>query len=122
MESAPGAGIFSMAFINDSMGVAVGGNYVDSANASSNCAITRNGGRSWELVTEEQPNGYRSCVAVHAGSKLWLTTGRTGSEYSNDGGRSWEAIGTEGYYSCAVGNGYAFASGRRGKLARMKLP
>lgn len=121
LESAPGAGIFSMAFDHSGNGVLVGGNYVDSTNASSNCAFSSDYGQTWTLVTEQQPNGYRSCVAVHQSGSPWLTTGRTGSEYSNNGGRTWQAISTEGYYSCAMSSGTVFASGRRGKLARLFL-
>lgn len=114
-------GIFSMAFADTLTGVVVGGNYLDSANTNGNCAVTRDGGKSWQLVQDDKPNGYRSCVAVSPDGALWLTVGRTGSEYSNDGGASWQPISQRGYYTCQVGSTRAFASGRGGRLARMVI-
>jgi len=119
LMSATGMGIFSMVFTSELKGVIVGGSYVDSSNAASNCAVTSNGGVTWTLITEQQPRGYRSCVAAQG--KLMLTIGRTGSEISKDSGNTWVPIGEEGYFACAIGNKYAWAVGRNGKIGRLDL-
>ena len=119
--SAEGKGIFSMTMIDDQNGVIVGGAYMDSTNNVQNCAITQDGGKTWELIEENQPNGYRSCVASHATEKLLIAVGRTGSDISIDNGKSWTRIGEEGYYSCGITENYAWAVGRGGKMAYMKL-
>jgi len=118
--SGEGAGIFSMAFMNENDGVIVGGDYVDSVNATANCAITSDGGQTWQLIKSNQPNGYRSCVAA-IGDSLLITVGRTGSEYSTDKGLSWKPLGKEGYYSCGCSESYCWAVGRGGKMARLKF-
>ena len=124
LVSAPGAGIFSMAFSNDTDGIIVGGNYVDSASTNRICAVTRNAGETWTLVGDSAYpyglGGYRSCVAVSDDGSFWLATGRNGWEWSRDHGWAWDAGGTEAYYSCAFAGDFVFASGRGGKLARMR--
>jgi len=119
--SEAGAGIFSLAFWNMNEGVIVGGSYIDSTDASSNCAITNDGGKTWELITENNPKGYRSCVASKADGSLLLAVGRTGSDYSINKGKTWVANGDEGYYSCAIKNRSGWAVERNGKMAKLIL-
>lgn len=121
MMSAEGKGIFSMTFINEKQGVVVGGSYIDSTNTLNNCAVTEDGGKTWQTITQQQPNGYRSCVAQHPTQQLLITTGRTGSEYSVDHGKTWQTIGTEAYYSCALTEKTAWAVGKGGKMAKMEI-
>ncbi|MFK7907248.1 MAG: WD40/YVTN/BNR-like repeat-containing protein [Chitinophagales bacterium] len=122
--SAEGKGIFSMAMSDAQNGVVVGGAYMDSTNKVRNCAITQDGGKNWELIATQQPNGYRSCVASHATEQLLIAVGRTGSDISEDKGKSWTSIGQEGYYSCGIAAKTAWAVGRSGKMAKMdfRLP
>ena len=121
IASGNGTGVFSISFWNEMEGIAVGGNYVDSANATSNCAITDDGGKTWELIHQKNPNGYRSCAAANEGGSLLLTSGRTGIEYSIDKGKSWKFLSDEGFYSCAVGRKVAWLVGRNGKMGRIDL-
>ena len=119
LSSKEGAGIFSITFLNEEAGVIVGGDYVDSTNSNGNCATSSDGGVTWELVTEQNPNGYRSCVAVISGGKL-ITTGRTGSEFSHTKGQSWVEFSKDGYYACDCTPRVCWAVGRGGKMARLK--
>lgn len=121
MVSAEGKGIFSMAMSDAQNGVVVGGAYMDSTNNVRNCSITNDGGKTWQLVESQQPNGYRSCVSVHSNRNLWIAVGRTGSDVSTDGGKTWSPIGTEGYYSCGFAERIVWAVGKNGKMASMKL-
>ncbi len=119
--SAEGKGIFSMTMFDPRNGVIVGGSYMDSTNNIRNCAITENGGKTWQLVTENQPNGYRSCVAHHPIQNVLIAVGRTGSDVSLNRGKSWQSIGDEGYYACDIATKIAWAVGRGGKMAKMIL-
>lgn len=119
--SEAGAGIFSITFWNMQEGVIVGGSYIDSTNATSNCAITSDGGKTWEMIAENNPRGYRSCVASNEDGSLLVAVGRSGSEYSLDKGKTWVANGDEGYFSCAISNEAGWAVGRNGKMARLIL-
>lgn len=94
---------------------------MDSTNNIRNCAITKDGGKTWQLIEVNQPNGYRSCVAKHPNHNLWLAVGRTGSDISTDNGKTWSSIGVEGYYSCGFATKTAWAVGRGGKMARIEL-
>ncbi len=120
MRTGEGMGIFSMTFLDDLKGVVVGGSYVDSTSTVGNGAITLDGGKSWELC-KTPPRGYRSCVAYNAAEDWAFAVGRTGSDYSTDGGLNWYRIGDEGYYVCQFGAGYCWAVGRNGKIAKMQL-
>ena len=121
LTSSDAAGIFSIVFTTPNNGTIVGGSYLDSTNNSANCATTTDGGVTWKLVTGQQPRGYRSCVAATNDAKLLLTVGRTGSEWSKDHGNTWIPIGKKGYFACAVGNKYAWAVGRNGKVGKLDL-
>lgn len=121
IASGSGAGIFTAAFLNENDIVALGGDYVDSTNAASNCALTNDGGKNWKLITSNNPRGYRSCIASNKAKNLLLASGRTGTEYSVDGGLNWIAIGEDGYYSISIFHTIGWATGRNGKMARITL-
>lgn len=120
--SGKSAGIFSIAFRDGTHGVAVGGDYQDEGGANNNAATTVDGGRTWTIVKEHQPKGYRSCVAYgrFAGSYALLTVGPSGADYSLDDGRSWRSIGTEGFHTASLAGSIntGWAAGERGRIAR----
>jgi photosystem II stability/assembly factor-like uncharacterized protein len=114
------AGIFSMAFSDDSNGVAVGGDYKLEAEAVRNAAITRDGGRTWALV--EGLSGYRSAVAsVPAASHTWVAVGPSGSDVSSDGGRTWQALAGPGFHAIgfAPKSTTGWAVGEKGSVGRL---
>lgn len=116
--SADGCGIFSLVRTNDTL-VAVGGCYLDSTNAKANCAISLDEGQTWSLIEENQPRGYRSCVAFSSKAKLLVATGSTGMEYSLNGGWDWIPLSEEGYHTCSMADSTGWAMGRGGKMARL---
>lgn len=120
MHSAEGAGVFSLCFWDDKHGAAVGGSYVDSTRSDSNGAYTTDGGLSWQPC-DRTPFGYRSCVAANEDGSLLIATGRTGTDYSTDGGKTWINIGSEGYFACGIAQRTAWGVGRNGKMAVMRL-
>ena len=104
-------GIYSIAFRDARHGVIVGGDYTKPDAIERNAAVTDDGGLTWTLASEA-PHGYRSAVAYVPGREHTLVAvGRAGSDYSEDGGRTWHSLGDVGYYAL----GFAPASSRAAK-------
>jgi len=84
-------GIFSAAFYDKSIGCIAGGNYELPNQNFGNKAITKDGGKTWELIAENSGPGYISCVQFVPNSKGngLVTVGATGIHYSWDGGTTW---------------------------------
>lgn len=119
MRKGEGYGIYGMAFLDELHGITVGGSYVDSLNTLGNCAITQDGGMTW-LVPDTVPRGYRSCVTFSESGRYAVCVGRSGCEFSENKGMSWTPFSDEGYWVCDVGGSTLWASGRSGKLGRIK--
>lgn len=87
-------GIFSAAFYDKSIGCIAGGNYELPNQNFGNKAITRDGGKTWQLVAENSGPGYISCVQFVPNSKGngLVTVGATGIHYSGDGGTTWKQM------------------------------
>jgi photosystem II stability/assembly factor-like uncharacterized protein len=117
LRSGEGCGIFSLAATTDKL-IAVGGCYLDSANAEGNCAISTDLGRTWQLIAEHQPRGYRSCIAYSPKSNLLITCGRTGVEFSLSGW-AWIPLSDDGYYTCSLADSTGWLMGRGGKMAKL---
>lgn len=107
------AGIFSVAFSDSLHGVAVGGDYMKPAVSAGTMATTSDGGQAW---TAGSLPGYRSSV-VYAGVEIWISTGTSGSDWSRDGTKTWQAWTTEGFN--AFNNGWGV--GASGKIAKLDL-
>ena len=123
MMSGKAAGIFSVVFSNSKQGVIVGGDYEKERLAGNNVAWTSDGGKSWRLAGAKRPAGYRSGVALSRGSgkgTSLVAVGPAGSDVSADGGKSWNAIGEEGFHSVsfAPASGAGWAVGENGRIAR----
>jgi photosystem II stability/assembly factor-like uncharacterized protein len=109
------SGIFSI-FCDETTIDAVGGDYQDPARAYKNAAMSRDGGKTWELATQP-PGGYRSAIGKYSGG--YVTVGPTGAETSADGLR-WNSIGGVNFnaYAFAVSGGTGWAVGPHGSVAR----
>ena len=118
IRSAEGCGIFSLCLGNRTI-IAVGGCYLDSTNSKGNCAVSIDWGKTWQLVTENQPRGYRSCVAASKSKSLLISCGRTGVEYSLDDGFSWIPLSDDGFYTCSLADSTGWLMGKRGKMAKL---
>jgi len=116
MMNGEASGIYSMTFMDELNGVAVGGNYLDSANTKGNCVITSDGGLTWELP-KTPPTGYRSGVA-HNGKGVLIATGRNGIDVSYDKGNNWKHISDGAYYSVVLNGNSGWLSGRD-KMAKI---
>lgn len=117
-------GIFSIAMRNAQQGIIVGGNYKVPEDDKANVAITNDGGQHW-LTTQTCPRGYRSCVAYLPNRpNIVVSVGVGGSDYSKDGGRTWQLLDNMGFHSLSFAkNGSAgWAVGDDGRIAKLVLP
>lgn len=115
-------GIFTIDFYDTRTGIIFGGDWEEQSNNSSNKAITSNGGQSWELITDGQDPGYRSCVQYVPNSNGTgvIAVGIPGISYSGDGGGSWQHLGQEYFYTIRMTpSGTSAWLAGKGKIARM---
>lgn len=122
MLSGNASGIFSVSFQNKREGVIVGGTY-DKPELNKNiAAFTSDGGKTW-TPSETMPREYRSCVqAVNNGNKSFLfAIGKTGCDYSEDGGKNWQYISNKGFYTFRPVSGKltGFAAGSKGHISKL---
>lgn len=110
-------GIFSFAFYNDKQGVAVGGDYQKPEIVKGNCLLTTDGGTSW-TAPAAPPRGYRSAVE-YIDKNLVICTGPDGTDWSGDGGKTWQALPGEGYHAVrrAKTGRTVYLAGARGRIA-----
>lgn len=121
------AGIFSVAFRDAKRGVIVGGDYTKEGESNGNAAVTRDGGRTWTLVNDARPRGYRSCVAYVRGARggaqpLLVAVGPNGSDYSTDDGATWSSFSTEGFHTASFARAAGWAAGEGGRVAKFVAP
>lgn len=117
----PYSGIYSIAFKDKQHGIAVGGTFTKPDTAIHNAAISNDGGKNWQLLNKNGPQGYRSCVAYLPHYDIWITVSRTGGEISYDQGKNWKKFTEEIYYSISIGekSRFAWVSGPEGKIAKI---
>jgi len=114
-------GIYSIDFYDNLNGFGIGGDYTTPDNNEPNKILTHDGGKTWQLVVQNQSPGYRSCVQYipnRTGKEL-ITVGFKGIDFSNDGGYSWKHLSNEGFYTIRFLNdsiAYAAGNGRISKL------
>ncbi len=109
------SGIFSI-FCDERAIVAVGGDYQDPARAYKNAAVSKDGGKTWEVATQ-LPGGYRSAIGRYNGG--YVAVGPTGAETSVDGLR-WNSIGRVNFnaYAFPIPGNEGWAVGPHGTVAR----
>ena len=94
IKGTSGSGIFSIAMRDAKNGVIVGGNYENPDEINNNLAFTDDDGKTWKIA--KGLNGYRSGVTF-VGEKTIIAVGSSGSDISNDGGKTWVNLDKENY-------------------------
>jgi hypothetical protein len=93
------SGAFSICMISDSVGVIVGGDYMNPDLCLNTCFYTDDAGQFW-INAEEQTRGYRSCVYFANG--VFYAAGTNGLDYSTDNGISWKPFANGNFFAlCA---------------------
>ena len=116
-------GIYSIDFYDENTGVIFGGNWEKKEFNEGNKALTKDGGKTWELLSNGAGPGYRSSVSFVPGTKGkgLVAVGSPGISYSNDQGENWMEMSKEGFYAIEfVNDSVAFASGRN-RIAKLKF-
>lgn len=111
-------GPYSMCFANDSIGVVVGGNYLDPDLKLNTTFTTKDGGETWMNI-ENPPRGYRSCVIEHDG--VFYACGQTGIDVSFNNGDDWAAFANGPFFAMKAHQGKLFASTVYGELKIFNL-
>lgn len=115
VKGTAGSGIFSIAMRDKKHGVIVGGNYEKPDDITNNLAFTNNGGKTWTLG--KGLNGYRSGVAYFVGGII--AVGSSGSDISNDGGKTWKNLDKENYNAVqSIGKNATWAVGANGLVSK----
>ena len=116
-------GMYSVDFYDENNGIAVGGSFSKPNENKANKAITTDGGKTWQLVADNQNPNYKSCVQYvpNTQGKEVFAVGFTGISYSKDGGHTWTEVSKEGYYGIQfVNKNTAWLYGSR-KIGKLKL-
>jgi len=116
-------GMYSIDFYDEKNGFAFGGDYTKPADSSANKIRTQDGGKTWQLVAQNQSPGYRSCVQYvpNSNAKKLVAVGFNGIDYSNDSGNSWTHLSDEGFYTIRfLNDNVAYAAGNK-RIAKLKF-
>ncbi len=109
-------GMYSIDFYDELNGFAIGGDYTKADANEANKIRTKDGGKTWELVAQNQNPGYRSCVQYVPNShgRALVAIGFKGIDYSSDNGTTWKHLSDEGYYTLRfLNDSTAFAAGNK---------
>lgn len=84
--------------------------------------LTSNGGKSWSKPTKPVL-GYRSAVE-YITDQLCFATGSSGTDYSNDGGKTWTNISTQNFNALqkAKKGKLILLTGNKGQIAQLMMP
>lgn len=98
-ESTQGA--YTVAFYDELNGIVMGGDYTKPSFSKGNKAITQDGGKTWELVGQEQEPGYISCVQYIPGTQgnELVAVSTEGIWFSNDKGFKWKKLSEESFHT-----------------------
>ncbi|MDG1148158.1 MAG: hypothetical protein P8N52_07635 [Crocinitomicaceae bacterium] len=116
--SGESTGAYSVHFINESIGVVVGGDYLAPESNNNTSFYTEDGGKTW-LSTIRPVGGYRSCVLHHKG--VYYACGRNGIDFSIDNGKHWSPLAKGSYFSLNATKNKLIATTRQGSIQCFEL-
>lgn len=114
-------GIYSIAFYDENLGVAIGGDYTQPENNKSNKALTEDGGKTWQLIADGQIPQYKSSIQFVPNSKGngMVALGFTGIAYSEDRGATWQQLSEESFYTLRFLNDSVAYAGGKNRIAKL---
>lgn len=119
-------GIYSVDFYDENLGVIFGGDWEDKSFNEGNKAITNDGGKTWQLLSNGKGPGYGSSVRFVPGSKgkqLVAVGSPLGIVYSSDQGKNWVTLSEVPFYAIEFVNettGYASGANTISKVVFKK--
>jgi photosystem II stability/assembly factor-like uncharacterized protein len=115
MRAGESFGIYSLYFWNKNEGVIIGGSYLDSLYNKDICQYTTDGGKTWKNRSKGLP-GYCSIVTGKTDGSLLVASGRSGTFYSANKGKTWELLTEEAYYTAKIIDEIVVLAGAKGKM------
>lgn len=117
-------GIYTADFYDEKTGIIAGGNYDKPDLNSGNKAITHDGGKIWQLISENAGFGYASCIQFvpDGNGRELVCVGASGLHFSSDGGSTWRPLLDDNtLYTIRFSDANtAFAAGK-GKIIRIRF-
>jgi photosystem II stability/assembly factor-like uncharacterized protein len=101
-------------FNDNSIFIAVGGDYTKPNGTDRTAAWSADGGATWIAATSS-PHGYRSAVQWSDPMKAWIAVGTNGSDISRDDGKNWRPLDDGNWNALSL----PFAVGTDGRIARL---
>lgn len=126
-SDAPASGIFSLAFLDDTLGVAAGGDDGRKGATFDDVALTVDGGRTWTLGGRTGLGGavYGVSFVPGAPTPTLVVVNPAGSAWSADRGATWARIDSLSYWTvgfAAPGAGWAAGPGRIARIRWANVP
>lgn len=117
-------GSFTADFYNQKIGFIAGGNYEKLEQNLQNKATTNDGGKTWQLMSQNQGFGYASCLQYvpNSGGKSLVVVSATGIFYSRNAGKKWKKLSSDNdFYTLRfLNNNTAIAAGKN-KIVSIKF-
>jgi hypothetical protein len=101
-------------FDENSLFIAVGGDYSKPKDSAHTAAWSSDGGWTW-TASIAPPHGYRSAVQYSTALKLWVTAGVNGSDISRDDGKTWQPLDDGNWNALSL----PFIVGPNGRIAHL---
>jgi len=116
-------GIYSLDFSSAQVGIIMGGNWENKGDTSKTKALSQDGGKTWNLVSEGMLPGYISCVQYvpGTGGQEVMAVSTEGIYHSTDQGRNWKKLSDQGFYSLRFENDKSAWMSRQNEIVHVKL-
>jgi hypothetical protein len=101
-------------FNDNSLFVAVGGDYTKPDDSSRTAAWSADGGATW-TAAQTTPHGYRSAVQWSDSLHAWIAAGPNGSDISRNDGKTWKPLDDGSWNALSL----PFVVGPNGRIARL---
>ena len=115
------SGLFSVAFLNDAVGFASGGDYKQPKLASLNGVRSEDGGKTWTPAPISASGFYSAVVTVPGAKDRLVAVGPVGIAVSEDAGKTWASVDPIPLTAVAFGaDGAGWAVGPKGTIVRLE--
>lgn len=117
-------GIYSIDFLDDKFGIAVGGDYTKQEANVNNIATTIDGGKTWQTQASGKNAGYTTCVKIKPNSKgkEMISVGDQHISYSSDFGKTWKKISDKkGLFVCEWIDNKTIVFAGKDRIVKMKM-
>jgi len=110
----PSRGIFSIDFIDENIGAAAGGDYLDAGDYTGSFTMLVKDENKWKMPLSTNPNGYRSCIQFIDPYTL-IACGSNGVDVAYQ--LNWTNISIENFNTISISpNKHIFLAGNNGKI------